>query len=136
MSYSMQAPAAMADINTTPLVDVMLVLLIIFMISAPVLSQRLPVQLPTQGVEQISAPPLRTLEIQSTAEGAARVIYQGSAVDLTTLVHLLRRDQLETKFAVNLRTAMDLPYGELARVVAAVRRAGVEQVRFDELQPR
>lgn len=134
MSYSNTAPAAIADINTTPLVDVMLVLLIIFMISTPVLSQRLPLELPVKGAERVDAPPQRTLEVQATPEGQARIVYQDEVVDLGTLIHLLRRDQAETEFAVNLRTAMELPYGELARVVAAVKRAGVQQIRFDELQ--
>ncbi|MCU0755624.1 MAG: biopolymer transporter ExbD [Xanthomonadales bacterium] len=134
MSYSNPSPAAIADINTTPLVDVMLVLLIIFMISTPLLSQRLPVALPTRGAEAVPAPPQRTVDVQATVDGQARVLYQGSVVDLTTLIQLLRRDQAEAEFTVNLKTAMELPYGELVRVVAAVRRAGVQQLRFDEVQ--
>ena len=61
----------MADINVTPLVDVMLVLLIIFMITAPILAHRIEIDLPQKTLnppEQLEPPPPITLEIKATGE--------------------------------------------------------------------
>ena len=68
---SNKGPGPMSDMNVTPLVDVMLVLLIIFMITAPILAHRIEIDLPQKTLNppvQEDPPPPITLEIKSTGE--------------------------------------------------------------------
>jgi biopolymer transport protein TolR len=115
---------AMSDINVTPLVDVMLVLLIIFMVTTPLIAQGVKVDLPKQ-----KAMPLEVKEEKLVLSiDAERRVYIGE-----TEVPL---QDLEAKLAANARVQKDkelflhadrsLPYGVVVEVMAIARRAGVE----------
>ena len=117
----------MAEINVTPLVDVMLVLLVIFMITAPLLTQGLTVALPAaegKSFEMASNNPAR---IQVTASGA--VYLDGVAagahdLDLT-LGPMLRSRRIKRAL---LEADKGVPYGRVVAVLDVMNRAGVEQL--------
>ena len=117
----------LAEINVTPLVDVMLVLLIIFMVTAPLIQQGVEVALPEARAQAVKAEEQKlVLSIK-----ADRTIYLGTD-DKPARVAL---DDLEEKLRANVRVARDrelylmadrsLPYGFVVEVMAAAQRAGV-----------
>jgi len=117
----------MAEINVTPLVDVMLVLLIIFMVTAPLLTQGLTVALPTAEGKSFELASNNPARIQVTANGA--VYLDGTAVGSSNLdlslgpmlrARRIKRALLEADKAV--------PYGRVVAVLEIMNRAGVEQL--------
>jgi biopolymer transport protein ExbD len=118
----------MAEINVTPLVDVMLVLLVVFIITAPLLMQAVPVALPeTAAVEMPEMPHHVPLTIN--AQG---VVYMDrQAVPVENLEAALRN--LRTSHAdisVQLYADENVKYGIVAEVMAAVSRAGITRLGF------
>jgi biopolymer transport protein TolR len=125
-----------ADINVTPLVDVMLVLLIIFMVTAPMMTQGLEVNLPettTKSLRQHEKP----LLVSMNREGD---IYLGKVkVDLSLLRQQLARLPEEKKNeTIYLRADQEVPYGMVVKTMAAIKRSGFEKLgmitRPDETQ--
>ena len=117
----------MADINVTPLVDVMLVLLIIFMITAPMLTQGLDVALPQaegKSFELASNNPAKVTIVNSGA-----VYVDGTAVGSTdlelTLGPMLRTRRIKRAL---LEADEGVPYGRVVAVLDVMNRAGVEQL--------
>ena len=116
----------MAEINVTPLVDVMLVLLIIFIITAPMLVQGLKVNLPKQDAPALTSKSEEPLILTLTSD---QIILLGDEP-----VHLkLLADQLGARLAgsprpVYLKADESLPYGFVVRVLAVLDQVGVEQV--------
>jgi biopolymer transport protein TolR len=117
----------MADINVTPLVDVMLVLLIIFMVTAPLMTQGLTVELPTAEGRNFETSSATPATVTITREG--KILVDGalaSGDDLeTTLTSLLRSRKIK-KALLEADTSVD--YGTVIRVVDVMNRAGVEQL--------
>ena len=117
----------MADINVTPLVDVMLVLLIIFMVTAPLLMQGLTVALPTAEGKSFELASNNPARIQVMSNGA--VYLDGTAVgsanlDLT-LGPMLRARRIKRAL---LEADKAVPYGRVVAVLDIMNRAGVEQL--------
>jgi biopolymer transport protein TolR len=116
----------MAEINVTPLVDVMLVLLIIFIITAPMLVQGLNVNLPKQDAPSIAAVSDEPLVLTLNTD---QIIYLADEP-----VHLeLLGDRLGAALAgqprpVYVKADEELPYGFVVKVLAVLDRVGVEQV--------
>jgi biopolymer transport protein TolR len=117
----------MAEINVTPLVDVMLVLLVIFIMTAPMLVQGLGVNLPKQNAPAISnSKPIEPLILTITAD---RVILLAEEP-----VHLeLLQDRLGVMLGgeprpVYLKADETLQYGFIVKVLAVLDKVGVEQV--------
>ena len=116
----------MAEINVTPLVDVMLVLLIIFIITAPMLVQGLKVNLPKQDAPSIAADNDEPLVLTLNTD---RIIYLADEP-----VHLdLLGDRLGAALAgqprpVYVKADEELPYGFVVKVLAILDGVGVEQV--------
>ena len=117
----------LAEINVTPLVDVMLVLLIIFMVTAPMLTQGLTVELPTAEGKSFELASNNPAKIQVTANGA--VYLDGKAAgsrDLdTTLAPMLRNRGVKRAL---LEADAGVPYGRVVAVLDVMNRAGVEQL--------
>ncbi len=120
----------LSDINVTPLVDVMLVLLIVFMVTAPLIQQGVEVKLP-----QARAQPVKSEDEKLVLSVKAdRTIWLGT----TDKPAQLTLDSLEDKLRANVRAQRDaqlylmadrdLPYGFVVDVMAAVQRAGVTNV--------
>lgn len=116
---------SMSEINVTPLVDVMLVLLIIFMVTAPMMQSGIGINLPQAETE--SAPAEEGLTLTITADG---YIHLGESV---INVNLLERRLLEyfhnkTKKIIYIRADRNLNYGQLIQVLDIVKRSGIEIV--------
>jgi biopolymer transport protein TolR len=117
----------MAEINVTPLVDVMLVLLIIFMITAPMLTQGLDVALPEAEGKSFELATNNPAKVTVTSSGAVYV--DGTPVgsqDLElTLGPMLRTKRIKRAL---LEADEGVPYGRVVAVLDVMNRAGVEQL--------
>ncbi|HEX9163181.1 MAG TPA: ExbD/TolR family protein [Thermoanaerobaculia bacterium] len=124
----------MSEINVTPLVDVMLVLLIIFMVTAPLLTQGLEVQLPHAEGRSFELASNNPAKITITANGG--VYIDGDRVgsrDLEfTLGAMLRARRVKRAL---LEADRGVPYGRVVAVLDVMNRAGVEQLGM-VTQPR
>lgn len=119
--------APMADINVTPLVDVMLVLLIVFMVAAPMMMVGVPVQLPRTSAARIAqtAPP-----VVVTVARDGRVFLRQDEVPEPELGGRLRalREAEANDAPVYVRGDRAVPYGEVMRVMGRVSAAGITRV--------
>ncbi|CAD6544051.1 ExbD/TolR family protein [Paraburkholderia metrosideri] len=123
-----QAAAPMAEINMTPLIDVMLVLLVIFIITAPLFSHAIRLDLP----KVASAPARQTPQTISLSIDAAGKLYWNGSV--------ITSDQLRTRFAeagkqaeqpeIQLRAERSTRYEVIAQVMGAAQQAGLERIGF------
>jgi biopolymer transport protein TolR len=117
----------MAEINVTPLVDVMLVLLIIFMITAPMLTQGLDVALPQAEGKSFELASNNPAKVTITNAGAVYV--DGTSVGSTdldlTLGPMLRSKRVKRAL---LEADEGVPYGRVVAVLDVMNRAGVEQL--------
>jgi biopolymer transport protein TolR len=121
-------PAPMSDINMTPLIDVMLVLLVIFIITAPLMTSSLKLDLPkTDAATPTAAPTFVAVAI----DGNGRLYFGDEA---------LTREQLAQRIAtaargnpqleVQLRADQKVPYGQVADLIALVQQAGLTRIGF------
>jgi biopolymer transport protein TolR len=116
----------MAEINVTPLVDVMLVLLIIFMVTAPMLTQGVDVNLPQANAKAMRAEEERLV---ITVDMHSRIFIGKQPVEFnrlnTTLAAIVAR---RADRQVYFRADRAVPYGFVVKVIAEVRNAGVEKL--------
>lgn len=120
------------DINVTPLVDVVLVLLLVFMVTAPMMSRGIDVSLPVANQPQTDPEDRITVSIN-----AQERIYIGDRlVTMPILIDQLkgRLDGLSAK-VVYLRADEGLRYGRVIEVVDAIKRAGADQIGFVYVLP-
>ncbi len=118
-----------ASINTTPLVDVMLVLLIIFLITIPVVTQTIPVVLPSETNLPMQTKP-ENVDISVNKDGD--VFWNLQLVpDNNALVERLKKvSVLDPQPEVHIRGDQDSRYESVGRVVFACQRAGILKVSF------
>jgi biopolymer transport protein TolR len=127
--------STLSQINVTPFVDVMLVLLIIFMVTAPMMEKGLDVNLPeVENAPDLAAtkePLIVTVQKDGTiAVGGSRV---KSAEKLTpVLVQILENRQEKEVF---LEADRDVPYGRVVQAMAAIRGAGVQKLGMVAQEP-
>jgi biopolymer transport protein TolR len=116
-----------SDINVTPFVDVMLVLLVVFMVTAPLLVLGVPVQLPKVGKEFIIADQDQPLNVEIDLE--KRVYLNKTEITLATLGEKLRGIRgVNPEIKVHLRADARLNYGAVAVVAGEIRDAGVQVI--------
>jgi len=115
----------LSDINVTPFVDVMLVLLVIFMVTAPMFSQGLPVNLP-----EAPAPSLVTDKPLVVSINRERTIYLGDRqVGLENLKTALAQEAKGAKTPeILLKSDQDVPYGLVVQVMGLLKEAGVTKL--------
>jgi len=118
---------SLSEINVTPLVDVMLVLLIIFMVTAPMLQTGIDVELPeTKNVKDVN--PEERIVISISREG---LIYYGSdAINFSTIANHLKRDAKTPKDAIFLRADKDVKWNSIVSVIDAIRGAGFDEIKL------
>ena len=136
MAFDQGSPGndSISQINVTPLVDVMLVLLIIFMVTAPILQQGVPVDLP-----KVSAGPLAGQEEQlvvNVAKGGQFYLNDTpmTADQLTTKLRAIAAARPDRQLYV--RADQSVPYGQVMQVMGAVRDAGLVKVGLVTEPPR
>ena len=116
----------MSDINMTPLIDVMLVLLVIFMITAPLMTSSLKLDLPKTDAAQPSDTP-QFISVALDRDG--RTFYGDEPVDAAALAERVaaaakRNPQTE----VQLRANKAVPYGRVAELIGVVQKAGLTRI--------
>jgi TolR protein len=119
--------APMADINVTPLVDVMLVLLIVFMVAAPMMMVGVPVQLPKTSAARVAqtAPPV----VVTVARDGRLYLRQEEVAEEELGARLAAlRDEEANDAPVYVRGDRSVPYGDVMRVMGRVSAAGVARV--------
>jgi biopolymer transport protein TolR len=125
--------SAMSEINVTPLVDVMLVLVIILLITAPLLTQSVHVKLPktAETTADINAQPL---QVGIDAQGAI-TINKNPVADLATLENALKAELLKNpEIGVHLYADQTVIYAKIAEVMAIVQHAGITKLAFVTLE--
>lgn len=116
----------MSQINVTPLVDVMLVLLVIFMVTAPMMQQGVQVNLPKA---ETKALPAHEETVVVSIEKSGRVFINTneiSAADLQGKLHDMFVGR--SKKEVFLKADQDVPYGEVVKAMADIKAAGIERL--------
>ncbi|WP_437897804.1 biopolymer transporter ExbD [Sorangium sp. So ce124] len=124
-----------SDINVTPLVDVMLVLLVVFMVTAPLLTAGLRVELPNVSAEEA---PTKDTKLVVTVTKEEKILFgeDDATADIEGVLASNGRVQKEKELYI--RADKDARYGAVARVVAAARAAGVEGLNLlvqPEIEP-
>lgn len=117
----------MSEINVTPFVDVMLVLLIIFMVAAPLLTVGVPVELPKTAANPLPGEQEEPLTVTLTAEGA--VLIQTTETSLADLVPKLRAIAVErASDRVYLRADGAIPYENVVQIMGALNAGGFSDI--------
>jgi biopolymer transport protein ExbD len=120
--------SAMSEINVTPLVDVMLVLLVIFIVTAPLLMQSVKVNLPKTAPVPKLAP---AKAVQLTINEQGKVFVDAGEVPVEQLEEKLKTlAATHPDLSIQLRGDERIAYGRIAEVMAAVHRAGIAKLSF------
>ena len=116
----------MSEINVTPLVDVMLVLLIIFMVAAPMMTQGVDVNLPKTESKNIKTSD-ETLML--TVNNKKEIFLESHRIPLESLeIKIKKIFENRRNKEVLLRADKDIPYGFVINVIASVKKAGIEKL--------
>ncbi|MES2541187.1 MAG: protein TolR [Pseudomonadota bacterium] len=119
--------AAMSEINITPMVDVMLVLLIIFMVAAPMLTVGVPVELPKTAAAALPTEQEEPLTVTITADG--RLAIQTTEVSDDEMIPRLTAIAAErTSNKIFLRADGAIPYERVAQVMGALNAGGFNEI--------
>jgi biopolymer transport protein TolR len=116
----------LADINVTPFVDVMLVLLVIFMITAPLMQHGMEVQLPKESIAPISLKETPTITLKSSKKIFWKQEELANLIELTRKVELYIETNKEG--GVYLRADKTLDYGFVMHVLSTVKQSGVQNI--------
>ncbi|NTU68785.1 MAG: protein TolR [Chlorobiaceae bacterium] len=121
-----QKTRLMSEINVTPFVDVMLVLLVIFMVTAPMMTSGVKVEVPQTSHERMDIDSKALIVSVDASRRVSINDFQLAPEDIATqLPHLLESKQAEE---VYLKADKSLPYGFVMSVMASIREAGVEKI--------
>jgi biopolymer transport protein TolR len=116
----------MSQINVTPLVDVMLVLLVIFMVTAPMMQQGVQVNLPKAETKALPSP---EESVVVSIERSGKVFINAAEIPASDLrTKLSDMFASRTKKEVFLKADTDVPYGEVVKTMAEIKGAGIERL--------
>ena len=134
MSFTTQTSGPMSEINVTPLVDVMLVLLIIFMITAPVLAHKIQVDLPQPNPNVVNPPnPLDPIHLKIDQAGA--FYWNDTPVDelgLKAQLALIGQQDLANQPEIQIAADDAVAYQYVARVLADAKSYNLVKIGFTE----
>ena len=121
-------PQPMSDINMTPLIDVMLVLVVIFILTAPLLASSVRLDLPRTD----AAKPQEAVRfVQVAMDKAGQIYLNDQALELAVLQERLAEVALQNPQAeVQLRADESVPYGQVVAVMGAAQKAGLSRIGF------
>ncbi|HET9645220.1 MAG TPA: biopolymer transporter ExbD [Burkholderiaceae bacterium] len=127
-------PAPMSEINMTPLIDVMLVLLVIFMITAPLMTSSLKLDLPqAEGARPSDAPQFITVTIDPKGD----LFFGDEKLAQPAFVERLSASgKGNPQLEVQLRADKTVPYGRVAEVLGLIQQAGLSRIGFITETPR
>lgn len=122
-----KAYTPMAEINVTPFVDVMLVLLIVFMVAAPLLSTGVPIDLPDSKAKPLSEEDNKPLEVSLAEDGKIYVGEEEVSEDkLVTLLSTLTNNDPDRR--IYIRGDTNLDYGRVMEILGGINAAGFKKV--------
>lgn len=124
-----RAPQPMSDINMTPLIDVMLVLLVIFMITAPLMTASLKLDLPKADAPAVAEATPTFIALALAADGAS---YLGEEKILPTQMAARLADKARQMpdAEVQLRADRAVPYGRVAELIGQLQKVGLNRIAF------
>jgi len=123
-----EQPKPMGEINMTPLIDVMLVLLVIFMIAAPLMTPSLRLDLPSSEAAAPSEAP-KFIAVTIAADGA--LFLGADAVDAAKFQQRIKElARASPELEVQLRADQSAPYGQVARLIGWCQAAGLSRIAF------
>ena len=120
----MRTGTSLSEINITPFVDVVLVLLIIFMITAPVLQSGIEVELPRTRTVQVVSKERAVI----TIDRGQRLYLNDRPVNINALGEVLQANNTASRSGVYVRCDEAVPFGVFAAVMDSVRQAGFENI--------
>jgi biopolymer transport protein TolR len=136
LSTGSRGKGAFTEINVTPLVDVMLVLLIVFMVTAPLLTSGLHIDLPEV---QAANTPVKDAKLVLSITKDEKILFGESDVTANVEQVLLENPRVQKEHELYIRADKDARYGVVARAVAAARSANVTSLNLlvdpEELKP-
>lgn len=116
----------MGEINVTPLVDVMLVLLVVFIVTAPLITNAVHVNLPKT---EETAPPDEKEAIYLSVDAQGKVFLEKQEIALDAIENELKsRKEKDPELALNLNADDGVQYGTVAKVMSSIERAGVTKL--------
>jgi len=116
----------MSEINVTPLVDVMLVLLVVFIVTAPLLTKAVHVNLPKTAE---TAPPDEKEAVYVSVDSKGKVFIDKTEIALEKFeTELITRKSADPEIALNLNADDAVQYGTVAKVMAAIERSGISKL--------
>ena len=118
---------ALASINVTPLVDVMLVLVVVFMVTAPLLTTGLRIDLPEV---KAAATPVKDARLLVTVTKEEKILFGERDVTQVIEEELRSNERVQKESELYIRADKDARYGVVAKVVAAARSAGVRSLNL------
>lgn len=123
-----RAAQPMSEINMTPLIDVMLVLLVIFMLAAPLLVSAIQIDLPKQGGAALTQ---QAAHVDVTLDAQGRALVDGQPLDNAALERLFARSAASSA-STELRLSADVqvPHGRVVELMAVAHRHGITRVGF------
>ena len=129
-----RAYTPMAEINVTPFIDVMLVLLIVFMVSAPLLTVGVPVELPQSQASALNDP---EEPVVVTVDAEGQIFVQETVVELDRVTPLLRAvTQNNPDIRIFVRGDRQLAYGDIMQVMGVINSAGFRRVALITETPK
>ncbi|HEX3344414.1 MAG TPA: biopolymer transporter ExbD [Polyangiaceae bacterium] len=124
---SSRSRGTFTEINVTPLVDVMLVLLIVFMVTAPLLTSGLHIDLPEV---QAANTPIKDAKLVVSITKDERILFGETDVTANVEKALLENPRVQKEHELYIRADKESHYGTVARAVAAARAAGVTSLNL------
>jgi biopolymer transport protein TolR len=123
-----QGSKPMSDINMTPLIDVMLVLVVIFIITAPLMTRAIKLDLPkTEAAQPVDAPKFVAIVVDKTGQ----IFLNDQISSLTQLAESLSKTaQISKETEVQLRADEAVPYGKVVEVMGVAQKAGLSRIGF------
>jgi biopolymer transport protein ExbD len=121
----------MSEINVTPLVDVMLVLLVVFIITAPLMApQSLKINLPKTAAVATQSKPLH---VHLLVDAQGQVELDKHILNDVQLAETLQQQAVDPQFQVQIEADKAVPYGRVAELMAIAQKAGVSKLSFATL---
>lgn len=116
----------MGEINVTPLVDVMLVLLVVFIVTAPLLTNAVHVNLPKT---EDTAPPEEKEAVYLSVDAQGKIFIDKKEISIDSIESELKtRKEADPELALNLNADDGVQYGTVAKVMSSIERAGVTKL--------